>query len=167
MLTPQIMLADIYFTKGMPMQGWIVAGTPPRLLKALEVMNRNKNNHYKEPIMGEPTDFIDREERLATVWMAFIMDAGFTLNSFWNGSMDLEEVMCQFPISFSEFKGKVSSTRDVLGHDSPTRSHMRRPTRKMHTVQTCLRSTYRLHDCQNSADDQPPSRRFLCTGRQR
>jgi hypothetical protein len=101
------MLADLYFTKGMPMQGWLVAGTAPRMLKALEIMNKNKHVRYKEPLVGEPTDCIDREERLATVWMAFIMDAGFTLNSYWNGSMDLSEVLCLLPVGYSDFRGKV------------------------------------------------------------
>jgi len=102
------MLADIYFTKGMPMQGWIVAGIPPRMLKALEIMNKNNYPRYKEPLMGEPADSVEREQRLATVWMAFITDAGFTLNSYWNGSMDLEEVLCPLPISYTDFKGRVS-----------------------------------------------------------
>jgi hypothetical protein len=105
----QIMLSDIYFTKGMPMQGWIIAGTPARILKSLEIMNRNKHERHKEPLAPEPKDAIQREERLATIWMAFIMDTGFTLNSYWNGSMELDEVFCNLPISYEKFKETVSS----------------------------------------------------------
>ena len=130
------MLADLYFTKGMPMQGWIVAGTAPRLLKALEIMNKNKHPRYKEPLVGEPADSVDREERLATVWMAFIMDAGFTLNSYWNGAMDLDEVLCPLPISYSEFRGRVS--RILLASNcADPRILMHRPIPNLHTVQTC------------------------------
>ena len=92
----------------MPMQGWIIAGTPARILKSLEVMNRNKHERHKEPLAPEPKDAIQREERLATIWMAFIMDAGFTLNSYWNGSMDLDEVFCNLPIAYEQFKETVS-----------------------------------------------------------
>lgn len=104
------MLSDIYFCKGMPMQGWIIAGTPARILKSLEIMNRNKHERHKEPLAPEPKDAIQREERIATIWMAFIMDTGFTLNSYWNGSMELDEVFCTLPISYEAFKQSVSST---------------------------------------------------------
>jgi hypothetical protein len=90
------------------MQGLIVAGTPPRILKALEIMNKNKHERHEVALIGEPTDSIDREQRLATVWMAFILDSGITLNAHWNGNMDLDEVWCPFPISYSAFKEGVS-----------------------------------------------------------
>jgi hypothetical protein len=102
------MLTDVYFAKSMPMQGLIVAGTPPRLLKALEIMNKNQHVRYKEALIGEPTDCVDREVRLATVWMTFIMDAVITLNSYWNGNIYLDEVQCPFPIGDSAFQGTVN-----------------------------------------------------------
>lgn len=92
----------------MPMQGLIVAGTPPRILKALEIMNKNQHVRYKEALIGDPVDCVDRETRLATVWMTFIMDAVMTLNSYWNANIDLDEVLCPFPISYSAFQEEAS-----------------------------------------------------------
>lgn len=93
----------------MPLQGWIIAGTPARLLKALEFMNKNRRELYKDPIVGDAKDCIEREERLATVWLAFIMDAAYTLNSYWNGSFDIDEIYCPLPVSAELFKNEVNS----------------------------------------------------------
>lgn len=120
-----IVLADLYFQKGMPLQGWIIAGTPPRLLKALEFLNKNRRETYKEPMTEDAKDSVEREERLATVWMAFIMDAGYTLNSYWNGGFDLDEVWCPLPVDIETFRGKETNypgnsqtahSPDVLTH---------------------------------------------------
>lgn len=91
------------------MVGWMLGGTPARLLKALEFMNKNRREQYKDPIAEDPKDSVEREERLATVWMAFIMDAGCTLNSYWNGSMDIDEIYCPLPIDIETFRAKVRS----------------------------------------------------------
>lgn len=69
----------------------------------MEFMNRNKRIQHKEPLVPVPKDAIQREERLATVWMAYIMDAGYALNSYWGGSMELDEVLCNLPIAADQF----------------------------------------------------------------
>jgi hypothetical protein len=106
----QIILAEVFFQKGMPLQGWLLAGTAPRLIKSLELGNRNHGfKRYKEPMLPPPKTAIEREERIATVWMAHIQDSGFALNSYWSQSMDWKELKCGLPTSNVEFRKKVHS----------------------------------------------------------
>lgn len=106
----QIILAEVFFQKGMPLQGWLLAGTAPRLIKSLELGNRNHGfKRYKEPMLPPPKTAIEREERIATVWMAHIQDSGFALNSYWSQSMDWKELKCGLPTSTIEFRKKVCS----------------------------------------------------------
>jgi len=86
----------------MPLQAFMIGGHPSRLMKAMELHNKNVPKRYKEPLIPEPRDAIEREERLATVWMTFVLDAGFAMNSFWSQSMDLAEVRCNLPTSAEE-----------------------------------------------------------------
>jgi len=104
----QIILADLYFTKGMPLQATITAAIPARLMKTIEMHNKNVPKRWKEPLFPEPIDAIEREERLATVWMAFSNDAGFSVNSCWSQSMDLGEIRCNLPTSVDEWRKRVS-----------------------------------------------------------
>jgi hypothetical protein len=107
----QIILAEVFFQKGMPLQGWLLAGTAPRLIKSLELGNRNHGfKRYKEPMLPPPKTAIEREERIATVWMAHIQDSGFALNSYWSQSMDWRELKCGLPTSTVEFRKKVYSS---------------------------------------------------------
>ncbi len=92
----------------MPLQAFMIGGHPSRLMKAMELHNKNVPKRYKEPLIPEPRDAIEREERLATVWMTFVLDAGFAMNSFWSQSMDLAEVRCNLPTSAEEYRKKVS-----------------------------------------------------------
>ena len=111
----QIILADLYFNKGLPMVGWIHAGNPARLIKALEMQNKNRPHRYKEPLVAEATTAIQREERIATVWVAFVQDAGFSINSCWSGSMDLPEIRCPLPVSAEIFNSRdVSAKLDCV-----------------------------------------------------
>jgi hypothetical protein len=105
-LTPnQIIISDLYFLKGLPMLGWIQAGIGPRLIKALGVQDKPASTNPpremgKPPMMQpDPDDAVDREQRLMTVWMAFVQDAGFSTNSSWSQSMSLEEIRCPLPSS--------------------------------------------------------------------
>lgn len=100
------------------MQGWIIAGTPPRLLKALEFMNKttDRPNRAKPPLAPSPKDAVQREERLATVWMAFIADAGFALNSYWSGSLELDDLLCNLPVSADAFDRLVRPLVAPRGH---------------------------------------------------
>jgi hypothetical protein len=92
----------------MPLQGWLMAGVAPRLIKSLELGNRNHNfKRPKEPMLAPPKTAIEREERIATVWMAHIQDSGFAINSYWSQSMDWRELKCPFPTSTYEFRKKV------------------------------------------------------------
>ena len=95
----------------------------PRLIKSLELGNRNFPKRYKEAMFAPPKNAIEREERLATVWMAFVQDAGFAINSYWSQSMDLDELKCALPTSAQEFKKKVcrrSSTVAPSDDKDPT-----------------------------------------------
>ncbi|ORX37390.1 hypothetical protein BD324DRAFT_446614 [Kockovaella imperatae] len=118
-------LAEVYYNKSLPMQGWIISAFGPRLLHALELMNKNRANSVKEPLLTEPRDTFDREQRIATVWATFIVDAGFALNSFWAGSIDFAELLTPFPASTIHFHSKDDSippnpqtafTPDMLTH---------------------------------------------------
>lgn len=111
-LTPlQIILCDLYFGRGFPMQAWILAGTPARLVKALELGNKNRPQRFKDPMLQAPATPIQREERLAAVWLTFMLDANFSINSFWNGTMELDEVWCAFPAKWNDSNGEVSFAR--------------------------------------------------------
>ncbi|WVW82507.1 hypothetical protein I302_104518 [Kwoniella bestiolae CBS 10118] len=99
-----ILLGDVYFQKGFPMKGWMIGGQPSRLLSVLELCNRQpRTNTYKEPLLAPPETDKEREERLITTWMAFVVDAGFTMNSNWAPSMSLSETRCNFPTSAQEW----------------------------------------------------------------
>ena len=118
---PQIILTDVYFAKGLPVEGWVVAGLAPRMLKALEIGNRNIPKRFKEPLFSEPANPTEREERLATLWMAYITDSGFSINSSWSASLDISEIWCPLPTSFDEFRRKVSGKRvSAYSLDRPT-----------------------------------------------
>lgn len=77
------------------------------MMRAMELHNKNVPKRFKEPIYPAPKDAIEREERLATVWMAFTFDAGFSLNSCWAGSMPIDDVACNLPTSALEWRKKV------------------------------------------------------------
>ncbi|WWC99861.1 hypothetical protein V866_006770 [Kwoniella sp. B9012] len=99
-----ILLADVYYQKGFPMKGWMIGGQPARLLSVLELCNRQpKSNSHKEPLLGPPESDKEREERLITSWMAFVVDAGFTINSSWAPAMALTEMKCNFPTSAQDW----------------------------------------------------------------
>ncbi|ORY29350.1 hypothetical protein BCR39DRAFT_532444 [Naematelia encephala] len=105
-LQATVILSDVYFSKGLPLEGWLTSGHPARLMKALELTNKNQPKRYKEPLYPDAHDDIEREERLATVWMAFVLDSGFSVNSYWSQSFDLSEMRCGLPTSAAEFNKK-------------------------------------------------------------
>ena len=120
-----MILSEVYYTKSIPLQGWMISAFGPRLLQSLELMNVNRANSAKEPLLTEAVDAFDREQRIATVWATFIMDAGFSLNSFWSGSMNLSEVLNPFTASTGAFNGKddnippnpqTPQTKGMLSH---------------------------------------------------
>ena len=92
----------------MPLQAWLLAGIGPRLIKSLELGNLHHPKRMKEAMLPPTNDPIEREERLATVWMAHVQDAGFSINSFWSQSMDLAELKCRLPTSALDFRRSVS-----------------------------------------------------------
>lgn len=100
----QVILTDVHFLKGLPLQGWLLGGYPARLGAALELNNKQTPMRFKPPIWNDPVDSIDREIRLGTVWTAFVQDVGFSLNSCWETSWKLEDLHCALPGSYAEFK---------------------------------------------------------------
>ena len=91
----------------MPLQAFMMSGHPARLMKAMELHVKNLPKRDKEPIFPVTADSTQREERIATVWMAFIWDAGFGANTCWSQSMNIDEVMCNLPNSLGEMKKGV------------------------------------------------------------
>ena len=49
----------------------------------------------------------EREERLATVWLAYASEVGFAVNSSWAHSFELSEIHVPLPTSSDEFHQKV------------------------------------------------------------
>lgn len=91
------------------MQAWMVAGQPARLVKILEIATRRAAKRYKDPVLPthDNVSAIEREERRATVWQGFILDAIFGLNSSWGGSFKLSEIHCNLPTSQEQWRNKV------------------------------------------------------------
>ncbi|KAK8866110.1 hypothetical protein IAR55_001261 [Kwoniella newhampshirensis] len=99
-----IILADVYFSKGFPLKGWMYGSQPSRLLNLLDISNRHEKKTHKEPILSPPVNSQEREERLVTVWMAYVLDAGFAANSSFAPSMCFAEIKCDLPTSKEEWK---------------------------------------------------------------
>lgn len=78
-----------------------------RYAKTLELGNKNHPKRDKEPLFGNPVDAVERETRLATVWLSFIIDSCNTVCTTCNQSMDIKEMLCHFPTSSVEYKQKV------------------------------------------------------------
>ncbi|WWC66231.1 uncharacterized protein I206_100132 [Kwoniella pini CBS 10737] len=116
-----ILLSDAFFTKGFPMKGWIMGGHPARLLSVLELCNRQPRTiQHKQPFLKAPETDMEREERLITTWMAFVADAGYTLNSNWAPSMMISEVRCNLPTSYEDWckiEGMKKNPQNAGSHD--------------------------------------------------
>ncbi|AFR98322.1 hypothetical protein C343_06299 [Cryptococcus neoformans C23] len=98
-----VLLSDIYFCKGFPLKGWLLGGQPARLINTLQLSDRNPRKSYKEPLLSRPRSSREREERLATLWMAFINDSGFACNSTWVPSMSIADIKCSLPTTAQEW----------------------------------------------------------------
>ncbi|KAE8542809.1 hypothetical protein D1P53_000872 [Cryptococcus gattii VGV] len=107
-----ILLNEVYICKGFPLKGWLLGGHAARLTNTLQLSDRNLRKSYKEPLLPRPQNAREREERLATLWMAFINDAGFTSNSTWVPSMSLADIKCNLPTTAQEW----SKLDDMLGN---------------------------------------------------
>ncbi|TXT08720.1 hypothetical protein VHUM_02848 [Vanrija humicola] len=105
-LRAHLVLSTVYFTKNMPLRSWITAGTPGRLIKALELINRNPRKSDKGTLMPDCASDRDREERYATVWMAYLMESTLSVNSAWSQSLEVDEIGIPLPTSNEEFNQK-------------------------------------------------------------
>ncbi|KAL1406004.1 hypothetical protein Q8F55_007687 [Vanrija albida] len=105
-LRAHLVLSNVYFTKNMPLRSWITAGTPGRLIKALELINRNPRKSDKGTLMPDCTSDRDREERYATVWMAYLTESTLSVNSAWSQSLEVDEIGIPLPTSNDEFNMK-------------------------------------------------------------
>ena len=132
---PKQLITDVYFAKGLPMLGWEAAGIPGRMVKSLELGNRNSpKGRVKESLLPPATNDAIREERLGVVWGAFMTDAGFNLNGGWGQSIQIEDVRVPLPASTQEFNSGIyikENPQNALSPDlyskcvAPTRiSHM-------------------------------------------
>ncbi|WVQ97615.1 hypothetical protein IAU59_004729 [Kwoniella sp. CBS 9459] len=107
-----ILVGDVYFAKGFPMKGWIMSSQPSRILAVLELGNRNSRKSFKEPMLAQPKTDQEREQRLITLWMAFVIDSGFAVNSGWAPSMQLKDARCNLPTSTAHW-ASPSGVMDV------------------------------------------------------
>ncbi|OCF37649.1 hypothetical protein I316_00776 [Kwoniella heveanensis BCC8398] len=98
-----LLVGDVYFAKGFPMKGWMMAAQPSRILSVLELGNRTSRRSFKEPMLAHPKNDQEREQRLITLWMAFVIDSGFAVNSGWAPSMQLKDTRCNLPTSASQW----------------------------------------------------------------
>ncbi|WVQ77010.1 hypothetical protein IAR50_006689 [Cryptococcus sp. DSM 104548] len=99
-----IILSEVYMCKGFPLKGWMLGGQPARLINSLELSNKNPRKFYKAPMLAPPKTPREREERLATLWMAFIADASFASNSTWTPSMMLSDIATNLPTSMEDWQ---------------------------------------------------------------
>jgi hypothetical protein len=104
---PQIILSEVFFQKGLPLQGCLMESTASRLIKSTEIGNRNDPTRYSDSIFHPQDSWSDREEAYATIWMAFVLDSGFAMNSYWSQSMNLVELLCPLPTSSGVFHQNV------------------------------------------------------------
>lgn len=88
----------------------MTGGLPGRLIKALEISTRNARKADKPPLMEEAEDDRAREERLATVWIAYLAEAGFASNSCWASSLHLEEIFIPLPTSGDEWNQRFDQS---------------------------------------------------------
>jgi hypothetical protein len=78
-------------------------------------------------MLPPPKTAVEREERIATVWMAHIQDSGFAINSYWSQSMDWRELKCALPTSTFEFRKKVGLVLGSYTTFAPFRLTCRMP----------------------------------------
>ncbi|CAK9783182.1 hypothetical protein CC85DRAFT_287591 [Cutaneotrichosporon oleaginosum] len=98
-----VILSQTYLNGGLALRAWMAGGLPGRLIKALEISTRNTRKADKPPLMEAAEDDRDREERVATVWMAYLSEAGFSSNSCWASSLQLDEIFIPLPTSYDEW----------------------------------------------------------------
>jgi hypothetical protein len=106
----QMILSVVYFNRGMGLRSWLTSGGPVRLVKALEILNRNTRKADKPALIGDPTYDYEREERRATVWLSYLQETGFAANSNWAPNFDLDEIHTELPTTTDEFTQKHDST---------------------------------------------------------
>lgn len=75
----------------------------------MELGRRNIVIGPKPGLLPEPVNDVQREERLATLWMAFLIDTGFSINSAWAPAMNYQDVFCAFPAALEDFASKVNN----------------------------------------------------------
>lgn len=69
----------------------------------------------KPALMGDPKDDIEREERLATIWLAYLTESGFSVNSCWGQSFTLHDIAVALPASTDDF----NHLHDLSGRINP------------------------------------------------
>ena len=116
MARAQMILGIVYFNKGMALRSWMITSSPIRLIKALEILNRNVRKSDKPAMLGEPQTDAEREERLATVWLAYLQEASFAANSNWAPSFELDEIHVELPTSTDEFLQKHDTSGFMKGN---------------------------------------------------
>ncbi|BEI81130.1 hypothetical protein CcaverHIS002_0202900 [Cutaneotrichosporon cavernicola] len=105
-----IILSQIYLNAGLALRGWMTGALAGRIIKALEISTRNLRKADKPPLMDAPESDREREERVATVWIAYILEASFASNACWASSLTLDEIFIRLPTSSNEWNQRVDQT---------------------------------------------------------
>ncbi|GMK56536.1 hypothetical protein CspeluHIS016_0303760 [Cutaneotrichosporon spelunceum] len=105
-----IILSQNYLNNGLALRGWMTGGLPGRLIKALEIATRNTRKSDKPPLLDAAEDDREREERIATVWIAYLAEAGVACNTCWASSFNLDEIFIPLPTSSDEWNQRFDRT---------------------------------------------------------
>jgi hypothetical protein len=95
----EVLISNVWSSRGMFLRGWSEGGQIARIGRALELANRNHPTRYKARILPAPADDIEREERLASIWYAFMSEAFTAVSRYWPISIDDREFFCALPTS--------------------------------------------------------------------
>ncbi|WVQ75275.1 hypothetical protein IAR50_004888 [Cryptococcus sp. DSM 104548] len=122
------------------MEGWMNVGAACRLASCLGLFSSlsyhhphcpdshspSSSPHHRAPtpvvqqsILGPPATAAEREERLATAWMAFCQDSEAAVSSGWVNQLGTEELSIPFPASRADRWSEGPIPENVQTYHSP------------------------------------------------
>ncbi|OWZ59311.1 hypothetical protein C356_01070 [Cryptococcus neoformans c45] len=99
-----IILCRVFIDDTRMLECWAYAGLVARMILPLGLNVRSAELSLKSVMLPPPLDALEREERRATVWMAFYHDTVASAASGWGTSMSLDELTVALPVSAKEFE---------------------------------------------------------------
>lgn len=100
----KIILCRVFIDDTRMLECWAYAGLVARMILPLGLNVRSAELSLKSVMLPPPLDALEREERRATVWMAFYHDTVASAASGWGTSMSLDELTVALPVSAKEFE---------------------------------------------------------------